>query len=863
MSCSYEMCGDPIKVLQSCKGCKNVVYCSTNCRIQDFYKNHKKVCSGRAGCSPDVSVTSINSNSPLSAYEITNQVLGSGSYGEVKLIKHKKTGEFCALKIIKKSSLEEDKIPIDLVLREISIHTSLSHPNIIKLKESCSDESSIYLLLEYAENGSLFKKIKDNGRLAQSQAKKMFFQAIQAITYLHLNGIVHRDIKPENVLVDSEENIKICDFGWCVKGEESRNTFCGTLDYMAPEMIKGLTHSYEVDVWALGVLLYEMLHGYPPFQGTKESEKCYNIANCDYKFADWISSTAKDLIKQMIKKVPGDRIHLKSALNHQFFLTQENELKITLGDSFRYYIKDYGMDDGVVEEISSDCLVHFKKTGKKMRMDLSEVERRINKSKNIKNSSEEKSESVENSLNKDLKIVIDKKNIGQSSGKKKFFMLEEQFGASFLSANQSSVNSPSSSFSKHFSLNQSIASGKSDKILVNFEKMPGQLGKFPQVHEKRLMDESLLSNLSEKLGKLAESRRADVKEKEVTEPSTGKSVLSESLINISQEESIYHNIGQWIKTPIRRRPVKGKKIEKINEKERSLDKKLNIFKGKFLESASESLAQTPLLSPNNGALTERKLELLDEHLEEQENFKKMDEESELFKKLRSNMHKANEEPFIPFISQVSRESAPRSPCFPIEAIPGIKLIKETESSSEEVNLSKGCRVFDDGEKESFMSKNEEFGRLLSPNSQTKERKKNFNSFSDKKKEKNESFDSWREKIEMNHEEFYEEVEKNLIDEKKSVIKAKEVVENEESEREKRTFTQYDEVLKGYPSVITNFGVNEQTFEKSNGKLKVQKRNLEEMIMNMDKVEKAPIRRPKKQNGFFGWLGKLMGCNERY
>lgn len=869
MNCSYELCGDPIKNPQGCKGCKNVLYCSTNCRIQDFYKNHKKVCSGRPERSPDVSVISASSKSALSAYEITNKVLGSGSYGEVKLVKHKKTGELSALKIIKKDSLQEDKIPIDLILREISIHTTLSHPNIIKLKESFSDSSSIYLVLEYAENGSLFEKIKENGRIDEIQAKAMHRQIIEAVKHLHLNCIVHRDIKPENVLIDSEGTIKICDFGWCVKGEEARSTFCGTLDYMAPEMIKGQNHSYEIDIWALGVLLYEMLHGYPPFQGTKESEKCFNIANCKYKFGDWVSNDAKDLIKKMIQKVPGNRIHLESALNHPFFNQSQNSSGLSVGDSFRFYVKDFGMDDGVVEEISSDCLVRFKKTGKKVRMNKSDVLRRVKKVKNVKNSGEELSQSSEKCLINEYKIDVEKKNLDNSHEKKKFFMLEEQLGGNFLSANQSINNSPSSSFSKHFSLNQSLASCNSERMIFNFDPQSANTQKFSPMIEK--VDDSILSNLSEKLGKLAEFRK---KEKELTEPSTGKSVLSEaksenseSVLNVSQEDSIYHNINKWIKAPVRRKRKLEKKLENIEEKDRSLDKRIDKFKGLFIDPV-DSLTQSPNFSPKN-VLLKLNLEKLPEKPEEQESSYNAEPDNDLMKKLKSNMKNNKEKHLNPFSPSSKRnQSIAKTPRFPLEAIPGMEALKEDDSSDNEISLNKGSGIFEEEEKELIFGQKENLNinspmsKNLNINSPMSKNLKSAAKQPEKIPKKN-SFNSWREKLELNHEEFYQEIDQNLLDEKKSVIKAKEILESEENEKSKRTFTQYDEYLKGFPSVISNNDVSVQVSEQSNLKLKKQKKNLEQIILDMDKVDKLPIRRPKKQFGFFGWIGKLMGCNERY
>lgn len=173
--------------------------------------------------------------------------LGKGSYGEVKLVRHKQTNHDYALKIVNKKALEREA-SLDVLLREISVHKGIEHPNVIKLYEHLENNDNIYLIIEYAEGGSLFQEIQTIGKLTEEAARKYFIQILTGIQYLHENQIIHRDIKPENILLDAAGNVKICDFGWCFKGDEERSTFCGTLDYMAPEMVLGKKHSFELDV---------------------------------------------------------------------------------------------------------------------------------------------------------------------------------------------------------------------------------------------------------------------------------------------------------------------------------------------------------------------------------------------------------------------------------------------------------------------------------------------------------------------------------------------------------------------------------------------------------------------------------------
>lgn len=436
MKCAYSNCTDTVTKPLVCKGCNQATYCSNNCRVQDFYKGHNKLCKTKSPIrvSPSPPPESINLNAslstekfksdskvsaslqfndeslskssknlkkstkknlpepepkpnPLSAYNLTNKILGTGAYGQVKLAVHKATQQNRAIKIINKQSLEEEENGQQIVREEILTHKQLSHQNIISYFEDFEDSESIFIVLEFAESGSLFEKIKKEKKIAESEAKELFKQTVNGIQYMHLNSKIHRDLKPENILLSKNGCVKICDLGWCGKGGESRKTFCGTLDYMAPEMVRGQAHSYEVDIWALGVLLYEMLHGYAPFEGMREVEKIQNIVQGKLKFEEGISEEAKNLIQKMIKVSPKDRIRMDQILNDSFFMNKEKTAGIKVGDEFRYYVQNYGMDDGIIEEINkNECLVGFKKSGMKMKLSVDEIKRRINRKARGENS---------------------------------------------------------------------------------------------------------------------------------------------------------------------------------------------------------------------------------------------------------------------------------------------------------------------------------------------------------------------------------------------------------------------------------------------------------------------------------------------
>lgn len=256
------------------------------------------------------------------------KILGKGSYGEVKLYKHAETGILYAVKIISKDFIRKHS-SISVILREIRVHKELKHPNIIQLIKYFEDSEKVYIVLEYASKGSLFRVIRRQKGLDESKAWHYFTQTCLGMKYLHDNEIIHRDLKPENIIIDKNDQVKICDFGWCVQSNEVRTTFCGTMDYMAPEMLLGEGHSFQVDLWALGILLYELLHGYAPFRAIKDAEKRQQILNNELSFAAGTSSLAKDLIQRLIKTNPKDRINLNKILAHpwigKFAITHDLE----------------------------------------------------------------------------------------------------------------------------------------------------------------------------------------------------------------------------------------------------------------------------------------------------------------------------------------------------------------------------------------------------------------------------------------------------------------------------------------------------------------------------------------------------------
>ena len=251
-------------------------------------------------------------------------VLGKGAYGQVKLVLHVSTHSRYALKVVPKQFQTENGI--QAIKREILLQRQLDHPHVIKLLDYLEDSDSLYLVLEYAASGSLFRRLRRSPSLSETQIRRYFLQTCLGVQYLHSHDIVHRDIKPENLLLTTDNNIKIGDFGWSSRSNETRGEFCGTLDYMAPEMVAGQEHSFEVDVWGLGVLLYELVHGKPPFQAQNNKEKCRQILSLAYSCAPAVPVLLQDLIQGMLRAVPQDRLSLSDILAHPWMQqTEEND----------------------------------------------------------------------------------------------------------------------------------------------------------------------------------------------------------------------------------------------------------------------------------------------------------------------------------------------------------------------------------------------------------------------------------------------------------------------------------------------------------------------------------------------------------
>jgi len=257
----------------------------------------------------------------LSDFEI-GRPLGKGKFGNVYLAREAKSKYIVALKVLFKSQLVKNNVQHQL-RREIEIQAHLQHPNILRLFGYFYDEARVYLILEFAPQGELYKKLKKEGKFTNDQSASYILQMIDALEFCHNKNVIHRDIKPENILVGYFGELKIADFGWSVHAPSSRRqTMCGTVDYIPPDMLSG-DRSYDksVDLWCLGVLTYEFLVGNPPFEEETNDGTFKRIMNLDFTFPAFVHDLAKDFISRLLKLKPSERMSLREAREHLWIKT--------------------------------------------------------------------------------------------------------------------------------------------------------------------------------------------------------------------------------------------------------------------------------------------------------------------------------------------------------------------------------------------------------------------------------------------------------------------------------------------------------------------------------------------------------------
>ena len=250
--------------------------------------------------------------------------LGVGSFGRVLLVQHNLTQAQYAIKAIdkrNKANIQEKPY----FRREIEIMYRIHHPNVVKLFGHFEDNTYCYFIMEYIAGGNIYSYVPKNGihTISTQQVASIIKDVISATYFLHhmYPPIIHRDIKPENVLLGDNMRAKLTDFGWSnyMQGDFKRTTVCGTPIYLAPEMINNTGHDEKVDIWCIGVLLFELITGQQPWQGTDVQTVKYNISRLKINWPKHMDRTAADLISKILRYNPEERISLRNMLMHPFF----------------------------------------------------------------------------------------------------------------------------------------------------------------------------------------------------------------------------------------------------------------------------------------------------------------------------------------------------------------------------------------------------------------------------------------------------------------------------------------------------------------------------------------------------------------
>ena len=250
--------------------------------------------------------------------------LGVGSFGRVLLVQHNKTQAQYAIKAIdKRNTTNIQEKPY--FRREIEIMYRIHHPNVVKLFGHFEDNTYCYFIMEYIPGGNIYSYVPKNGmrRISTQQVASIIKDVISATYFLHnyIPPIIHRDIKPENVLLASGMQAKLTDFGWSnyMQGDYKRTTVCGTPIYLSPEMINNTGHDEKVDIWCIGVLLFELMTGVQPWKGTDVNTVKMNILRLKINWPKNMDRKAADLISRILRYNPEERISLENMLMHPFF----------------------------------------------------------------------------------------------------------------------------------------------------------------------------------------------------------------------------------------------------------------------------------------------------------------------------------------------------------------------------------------------------------------------------------------------------------------------------------------------------------------------------------------------------------------
>ncbi|XP_070691259.1 serine/threonine-protein kinase Sgk2b [Pempheris klunzingeri] len=254
------------------------------------------------------------------------KVIGKGSFGKVLLAKHRKHGGYYAVKVLQKQMIVKRKEQRHVMVERSVLLKGLQHPFLVGLHFSFQTPNMLYFVLDYINGGELFYHLQREGSFPEPRAAFYAAEMAMALGYLHSLDIVYRDLKPENILLDSEGHVMLTDFGLCKEGVAIggvMHTFCGTPEYLAPEVLQGQPYSPAVDWWGLGTVLFEMLYGLPPFYSRSKAEMFENMLHAPLQLRTGVPQATRTLLEGLLERDVSKRLgesrDLVELQEHPFF----------------------------------------------------------------------------------------------------------------------------------------------------------------------------------------------------------------------------------------------------------------------------------------------------------------------------------------------------------------------------------------------------------------------------------------------------------------------------------------------------------------------------------------------------------------
>lgn len=287
---------------------------------------------------------------------VLKRQIGKGSFATVWRAEHKLAKKAVAIKVIQNTSIATQDAKTRF-LREVNLIKQMDHPFISKLFEVIETQSQTFLVMEYAENGSILTYVNTHGRLPEKQARRYFSQLISALEYIHFEKkVAHRDLKAENILLDRNNNIRLIDFGLSNTFSEDSpdlTTACGSPAYASPEMVRGNPYTKATDVWSSGILLYAICIGQLPFEDENMQRLLQKIAFTEPVYPSYLSPQLVDLLHKILTKTPESRISLEKIKHHPWFSQSEyqNILKLNFSSDDQWLVG--GIDREIVQTIAS------------------------------------------------------------------------------------------------------------------------------------------------------------------------------------------------------------------------------------------------------------------------------------------------------------------------------------------------------------------------------------------------------------------------------------------------------------------------------------------------------------------------------